>query len=1134
MRYILLSAFGLGCASDKAITTYNNPPTASITSHSDGAELYEGATINLIGQVSDTNHSESDLLVQWSTDVRNLCEETAAGADGAVSCQTSLEEGEQEIRLQVIDPEGEAAIAVHNITVIPTQAPNVEIISPVIGGSYYSDQLILFSALITDAEDDVDELTYTWNSNLDGDLPITAPLDADGMVSQYLNLSEGQHAISLVAEDSTGKRSTQTVAITVGGINQEPTCDILSPESGSAAVEGESIEFGGFASDEDISNSQLDIVWTSSIDGTFNTANADTDGGIAFSYNGLSKGSHTISLQVYDDVEAMCQKSIQLEVGSPPSIEITTPITTSVYSLGENILFEGTVSDAEDIPSAIAVEWVSSEDGVFSTQGADSSGTLTLPYSSLSAGIHSIIITAEDSSGLSTTTSLSLTINTPPSAPSVSINPTTPYTGNDLEAIVISGGDPDGDPVSHQFAWYNNGSITSYTSAILPSSATNYGEIWTVRVTPNDGYTDGTYTEESIEIANTAPSVDSIVISPDPAYNDDVLICTATASDADQTVTPTYMWMVGTASYSGSTLDVSTLGVSPTQSIMCTASVTDDAGVQSSDSLSLSLSNRNPIIANEQLSPTSIGNTSIVECSADVSDPDGETPSLTFEWSQNGTVLASGSSIDLSTYSIQVGDIVTCTLEATDGYGGQISTSVSSSVTNAAPQITALELTPDPMYTDSILTATGTATDPEGDAISYQYEWFVNSTSVQNGSTPTLDSSFFSKGNVVQVTLTVNDAYGTGIPQSTSQTCQNTAPGAPTLTLSPGAPVEQVDDLICTIDTPASDLDGDSLSYTFSWTQNGSAFTNTSSTSASSTVPAIATSSSDVFVCSVDTYDGTDYASTVSSSITINGEWAGAITFTPCGGTGYLGPSQSMCDGEYSGTLLDGQVSVSNGIQEWVVPSTGQYTFEVAGARGGTDGSTNGAIINGTLTLTAGDVLHIVVGQQGEYLTGGGGSFVVDSNGNIPLIIAGGGGGCFSSCPAGVETQGRVEESGGTSGSQSRATSGNGGGRSNSTSGAGGGFYGDGAGSGNEGQSFLNGAQGGVGESGKVGGFGGGGARGGSWGQGGGGGYSGGSCGDQSNTWQGCGGGGSYNSGTNNSGVAGSNASDGYIIIDTP
>ncbi len=98
------------------------------------------------------------------------------------------------------------------------------------------------------------------------------------------------------------------------------------------------------------------------------------------------------------------------------------------------------------------------------------------------------------------------------------------------------------------------------------------------------------------------------------------------------------------------------------------------------------------------------------------------------------------------------------------------------------------------------------------------------------------------------------------------------------------------------------------------------------------------------------------------------------------------------------------------GYQYWVVPQTGQYTIEVAGARSGIPTYSNtqaavrygrGAIVRGTFTLQQGTNVTIAVGQPSANTTqpstfsspgGGGGSFVV-LPGNFPLIIAGGGAG---------------------------------------------------------------------------------------------------------------------------------------------
>ena len=90
------------------------------------------------------------------------------------------------------------------------------------------------------------------------------------------------------------------------------------------------------------------------------------------------------------------------------------------------------------------------------------------------------------------------------------------------------------------------------------------------------------------------------------------------------------------------------------------------------------------------------------------------------------------------------------------------------------------------------------------------------------------------------------------------------------------------------------------------------------------------------------------------------------------------------------------------------MPYTGDYRIEAIGAAGGYDSHAKstqyrgrGARMVGTFRLNKGEVIRILVGQEGgvnmgkKASGGGGGTFVV-RGGNTPLIIAGGGGGTES------------------------------------------------------------------------------------------------------------------------------------------
>ena len=271
------------------------------------------------------------------------------------------------------------------------------------------------------------------------------------------------------------------------------------------------------------------------------------------------------------------------------------------------------------------------------------------------------------------------------------------------------------------------------------------------------------------------------------------------------------------------------------------------------------------------------------------------------------------------------------------------------------------------------------------------------------------------------------------------------------------------------------------------------------------------------------------------------------FTFTNCGATGRIGPTNAQIQAEYNGTNLQGSVTTGwkAGYQKWTVPATGEYWIEAVGARGGHSANHQGgagSFVRGKFTLNENSFLNIVVGQHGLDNTlincatsGGGGTFVVADTNNTPLVIAGGGGGVgpsFSiSTMASTITSGNMGEGspyiGGSDGL----------GASGERGGGGGGFLTSGTGNSNQGgKSFQLGALGGktsgTYQIGFDGGFGGGGAT-----QhntnnhgAGGGGYSGGG-GSKRGVNNYSGGGGSYNGGTFKYNVIGFGSGHGIVRI---
>lgn len=105
----------------------------------------------------------------------------------------------------------------------------------------------------------------------------------------------------------------------------------------------------------------------------------------------------------------------------PPSVEITSPANNSEYTPGDTIRFTASVSDSESNPTDLDIVWRSSLDNTLNTSSANSSGAVSFSSTSLTRGVHTIIITVTDEDGdsLSDTVSIvnalphSITLNEP-------------------------------------------------------------------------------------------------------------------------------------------------------------------------------------------------------------------------------------------------------------------------------------------------------------------------------------------------------------------------------------------------------------------------------------------------------------------------------------------------------------------------------------------------------------------------------------------------------------------------------------------------------------------------------------------------------------------------------------------------
>ncbi|MFT7519533.1 MAG: hypothetical protein ACI9MC_001675 [Kiritimatiellia bacterium] len=746
-------------------------------------------------------------------------------------------------------------------------------------------------------------------------------------------------------------------------------------------------------------------------------------------------------------------------------------------------------------------------------------------------------------------------VNAAAKVTSVTLSPTSPAEGDTVLATV-EGKDADGDAIEYAYAWFVGGNVVTETSAEISSDYFDKGDAIYVEVTPSDGDDTGaTVASSPVTAVNTPPQATSAVIAPaDGATESSTLSCEGrgwTDIDGD-TEAYDFSWAVnGSAAGTDETLtgDAFSRG----DKVTCTATPNDgDSTGAPQTSGEVIIGNSPPTLATVTLSTSSpVHGDTITAALGTATDIDGDEVTFTYAWFVGEIEVSEAESLT-SEYWSKGDNIYLRVTPRDDADAGDSVKSDTAVAANTAPVISSIALSGPITAESSSITATPTASDVDGDPLTYSATWYVDGKAMTT--TSTTYSATFKKGSDIYVDVKADDGDDSVTLRSPTISVQNTPPGSPTISMKNSSPAETAD-ILCVVDKAAVDIDGDPLTYRFKWKKGGADWTGSVSTTTltGDTIASSNTSGGQVWACLVEAHDGTEFGVAATTTATVKSPWDGKVTFSNCGTTGYIGPTQSTCDTAYASTNLKGLVTVSSGTQAFTIPADGSYRVEVWGAQGGKCGGRGcggkGARMRGDFSLKKGDVLQIIVGQEGSYKGfgsgGGGGSFVVKKSGSTQLVIAGGGGGAGHTGTVGYNgTTASCGLAGGYSSAGAGGCTGKGGVASSSyggtynNSGGGGGFSTDGVGDGtktNPGKAFLSGGAGGK----DSGGFGGGGGGevhawdcgNGNGGGSGGGGYSGGGGGGGSCNGPG-GGGGSYNGGSSQSNSTGVKSGQGSITID--
>ncbi len=606
--------------------------------------------------------------------------------------------------------------------------------------------------------------------------------------------------------------------------------------------------------------------------------------------------------------------------------------------------------------------------------------------------------------------------NQPPRITSLSAAPNPVEAGETttLEAQVEDG---NGDETSLSWSAPEGWSLDSTTGTSVELTVPDASDTSAhVTVTASDGF-DGTSTRGlTLSTApNRPPIVESMSASPpqlDPGGKATVSV-EASDPNGDELA---YQWTVPESwSTEGEGADVDLAAPDRVGATTSVRVVVSDGDRKTSASVVVSTAQRNqaPILQSFDAYPRTVEPGGTIDLAASATDPEGDALSYTWSVAGGGWALESTDQASTTLTAPDVsGQRTTVTLTISDDNGHQVEASrVVSTRANRAPRLNSLEARPSTIEPGGTLSVEARATDPDGDALTYDWTapggWSISG---QGDSVQVTAPDTYAASGTIE--LVVEDARGQQSARGTVRvaTATNRTPRVTSLTANPSV---IRGGRTTSVRVDASDPDGDTLSYNWS-VPNPWSIRASNGRSIDVQAPLQPNSSARLEVEVVDGHGGTVEASVVVQTSSDAFYDFNSHTFDNCRQEGRRGPTVSMCRNRYGASWVERDVYYdmsTRGIQRWTVPEDGTYRIEAAGAWSG-DPSGGGAVVRGDVQLEAGETLSILVGQKGASPSsrgtgGGGGTFVArgsDLQKADLLLVAGGGSRGIHGAP---ETPGR-------------------------------------------------------------------------------------------------------------------------------
>ena len=824
-----------------SIVVDNVDPVGAITGMPVG-NIDEGDTVALGSTVTDAGTADT-FSYAWSVTKDGNPFVLPGGLDTTSSTFSFVptDNGAYVITLVVTDDDSGADTITSATITVDNVAP-----TGVVTGNTTANEggAVNYSVAVTDPGS-ADTHTYLWSVEKDGN-PFVLPggVDVASGTFAFVPTDNGAYVVTVVVTDDDAGTNTYTHNLTVANVAPAVQQD-NAPATGN---EGTAITVDSTVTDAGADDT-LTYGWSVYRDGNlFTLPGGTTTNAASFTFTPTDDGNYVVRLTVIDDdAGSTTVNSDPIVVSNVNPTGIISGEPVGSINEGTAVNLTVTPADAGDEDTFVYAWSVTKDGNAFTLPGGTDTESATFSFTPTDNGsyIATVIVTDDDAGFVSVATAAISVDNVDP----VGVITGMPVGNIDegdtvaLGSTVTDAGTAD----TFGYAWsvtkdgnpfvLPGGAVTNAnTFNFVPTD--NGAYVITLVVTDDDAGTD-TITSSTITVDNVAPAP---VISGNSSVNEaSAITLTVAANDVSSADTHTYSWSVekdgnpyvlpGGTNTTGSSF---TFTPSIHGSYVVSATVTDDDGGSTTATHNVTVNNLPPVVGITGVPAGTRAEGYAFNVAATATDPGGDT-TFTYAWSvtKNGSpfTLPGGTVTNAQTFTFETSDngVYRITTAVTDS-GGATGTSTTSNltITNANPNGT-INNAPGTVVENTPITVDVTADDP-GSADTLTYLWSVaknGSSFALPGGTVTNGTSFTFTPNdngsfVVSVAITDDDG-GVTLVSATAITVTNAPPTA-SISGEPGqSELEGL--LIQLLGNANDDSPVDSLTYAWSVTKDGNAFT---------------------------------------------------------------------------------------------------------------------------------------------------------------------------------------------------------------------------------------------------------------------------------------------------------------------